>query len=118
MVHGLFTALITPFDDRGRVDPERLSNLVRFQISKQTEGLYPCGSTGLAPMLALEERKVVAETVVKAARRKVPVVVQVGCADTPSTIELAKHAEEVGADNRQPDTLLLQAWREGHCQAL
>ena len=48
-VHGLFTALITPFDERGRVDPGRLSDLVRFQIAKGTEGIYPCGSTGLGP---------------------------------------------------------------------
>lgn len=96
-VHGLFTALITPFDLRGRIDADRLSNLVRFQISNGTEGIYPCGSTGLGPMLSLEERKTVAETVVDAARGKVPVVVQVGSADTASTVELAKHAENVGA---------------------
>jgi len=49
-------------------------------------------------MLSLPERQLVAETVVKAARGRVPVVVQVGCADTGSTIDLAKHAEKIGAD--------------------
>jgi 4-hydroxy-tetrahydrodipicolinate synthase len=97
-VHGLFTGLITPFDGRGRVDPERLSELVRFQISKGTEGLYPCGSTGLGPMLSIEERKTVAETVLKSSRGRVPVVVHVGCTDTSSTVELARHAERLGAD--------------------
>jgi len=96
-IGGLFTALITPFDREGRVDYERLEELVRFQVSKGADGIYPCGSTGLGPMLSITERKLVAETVVKAARRKVPVVVQVGCADTGSTIELAKHAEKIGA---------------------
>jgi len=96
-VCGLFTALITPFDNKGRVDADRLAELVRFQISKGADGIFPCGSTGLGPMLSLPERKLVAETVVKAARRKVSVVVQVGCADTASTIELAKHAEKTGA---------------------
>jgi 4-hydroxy-tetrahydrodipicolinate synthase len=97
-VKGLFTALITPFDAQGRVDPEKLSELVKFQISKGTEGIYPCGSTGLGPMLDVEERKTVAEAVLSAANGMVPVVVQVGCADTLSTIELAKHAEKLGAD--------------------
>ena len=96
-IGGLFTALITPFDRKGGVDAECLEELVRFQISKGVDGIYPCGSTGLGPMLSLPERKLVAETVVKAARRKVPVVVQVGCADTGATIELAKHAEQIGA---------------------
>jgi 4-hydroxy-tetrahydrodipicolinate synthase len=97
-VRGLFTAIITPFDKEGRVSADRLSDLVHFQISKGTEGIYPCGSSGLGPMLKIEERKTVAETVVKAAAGKIPVVVQVGCADTASTVELARHAERVGAD--------------------
>jgi 4-hydroxy-tetrahydrodipicolinate synthase len=97
-VHGLFAAIITPFDSEGRVNVDALSDLVRFQISKGTEGIFPCGSSGLGPMLRIDERKTVAETVVKAAGRKVPVVVQVGSADTVSTVELAKHAERVGAD--------------------
>jgi 4-hydroxy-tetrahydrodipicolinate synthase len=97
-IRGLFTALITPFDRRGRVDADRLAELVGFQVSKGTEGIYPCGSTGLGPLMSLPERKLVAETVVKAARGRVPVVVQVGCADTASTVELAKHAEKAGAD--------------------
>ena len=97
-VHGLFTALITPFDGKGRVDAERLSDLIRFQISKGTEGIYPCGSTGLGPTMDIDERKVVAEVVLKAARGRVPVVVQVGSADTASSVALAKHAEQKGAD--------------------
>jgi 4-hydroxy-tetrahydrodipicolinate synthase len=97
-VRGLFVALITPFDGKGRVDPERLSELVRFQISKGIEGIFPCGSTGLGPLLSIEERKTVAEAVLKSSRGRVPVVVQVGCTDTSSTVELAKHAEELGAD--------------------
>ena len=97
-VRGLFTALITPFDRDGIADPDTMSELVRFQISKGAEGLFPCGSTGLGPMLSLEERKSMAESVITAAGRKVPVVVQVGAADTASAVELARHAEKRGAD--------------------
>ncbi len=96
-VHGLFTALITPFDAKGRVDAGQLAKLVEFQISRGVDGIYPCGSTGLGPMLGLDERKLVAQTVVRTAGNKVPVTVQVGSADTVSTVELAKHAEDVGA---------------------
>jgi dihydrodipicolinate synthase/N-acetylneuraminate lyase len=48
-------------------------------------------------MLRIDERKIVAEVVVTEVGRKVPAVVQVGCADTPSTVELARHAERIGA---------------------
>ena len=97
-IGGLFSALITPFDVGGRVDADALAELVRFQVSNGVDGIYPCGSTGLGPMLTPAERKLVAETVVKSVRRKAVVVVQVGCADTRSTVELAKHAEKAGAD--------------------
>jgi 4-hydroxy-tetrahydrodipicolinate synthase len=96
-VGGLFTALITPFDEKGKVSVESISKLVKFQVSKGTDGIFPCGSTGLGPMLGLDERKEVAQTVIDSAARKVPVVIQVGCADTASTVELAKHAEKAGA---------------------
>jgi len=96
-VHGLFTALLTPFDKHGRVDRDALSSLVRFQIAHGANGIYPCGTTGLGPLLDVEERKIVAETVIKEAGSKVPVVVQVGCADTRSSVELARHAEKAGA---------------------
>jgi len=97
-IGGLFTAIITPFDRQGRVDSDCLAELVEFQVSKGVDGIYPCGSTGLGPMLSLAERKHVSETVVNAARGKARVVVQVGCADTASAVELAKHAEKAGAD--------------------
>jgi 4-hydroxy-tetrahydrodipicolinate synthase len=90
--------MITPFDAHGRVDSGRIADLVRFQISKGAEGLFPCGSTGLGPMLATEERKTVAEAVIGASSGRVPVVMQVGSADTPSTVALARHAEKAGAD--------------------
>lgn len=97
-VQGLVTALITPFDHKGRVDVEAVKRLVKFQLSKGTEGFFPCGSTGLGPLLRVEERKSMAEAVVSAAKGRVPVVVQVGAADTNTTVELAKHAEKIGAD--------------------
>ena len=95
-VKGLFTALLTPFDGKGRADAGKAADLVRFQVSKGADGIYVCGSTGLGPMLGVDERKSLAEAAVGAAGR-VPVVVQVGCADTPSTVLLAKHAEKAGA---------------------
>ena len=96
-ISGLFTAIITPFDAQGRVDLEAFAKLMRFQVAKGVDGIYVCGTTGLAPLLSLEERKSLAEAAIEESGGKIPVVVQVGCADTPSTIKLAKHAETAGA---------------------
>ena len=95
-VKGLYAALLTPFDEKGRVDGGRAADLVRFLGSKGVDGIFACGSTGLGPLLSLKERKLLAEAVVGAAGG-VPVVMQVGCADTQSTVELARHAEKAGA---------------------
>jgi 4-hydroxy-tetrahydrodipicolinate synthase len=96
-VKGLFPALITPFDAKGRVDPDATAGLAKFLISNRVDGLLLCGSTGLGPLLSIQERKQVAETVLGNTSAGVPVVVQVGAADTASSVELARHAEDHGA---------------------
>ncbi len=97
-VHGLFTALMTPFTPGGAVSHDVLARLVRLQLRAGVDGLYVCGTTGLGPLLSPEERKAVAETVLHEVAGRATVVVQVGCADTPSTVKLARHAEDRGAD--------------------
>ena len=43
---GVYAALLTPFDEKDRVDVEELRKLVNFLLSKQINGLYICGSSG------------------------------------------------------------------------
>jgi len=96
-VKGLFPALITPFDSKGRVDQDATAKIVNFHVSKGVDGLLLCGSTGLGPLLSIRERKLIAETVLEKSSVRIPVVVQVGAADTASSVDLAIHAEEHGA---------------------
>ncbi len=97
-IRGVITALVTPFDDQGRVDEHALQRLVEYQIRAGVHGLNPCGTTGEHALLTLEERMRVAEVVVRTARRRVPVFVQTGAASTEMTIALTRHAQEIGAD--------------------
>lgn len=97
-VRGVLPALLTPFDARGEVDEPALRRLVRFLLAKGVHGLYPCGTTGQAVSMSVEQRRRVAAVVVGEVRRRVPVIVQVGLPDTGGTIALAKHAESIGAD--------------------
>ena len=48
--------------------------------------------------LTVEERKLVAEVTVRKAAKRVPVFVHVGAWNLKDTIELAQHAEKIGAD--------------------
>ena len=94
---GSFTALVTPFKD-GAVDEKAFRALVAWQISEGTNGLVPVGTTGESPTLSHDEHKHVVEWCIGEAGGRVPVVAGAGSNSTREAVELAKHAEEAGAD--------------------
>src|SRR5215831_15661224 len=63
---GCGTALITPFDDKGRIDFGALERFVNWQIDRGIDFLVPCGTTGESATLSGDERKAVTAAVVKA----------------------------------------------------
>lgn len=97
-LYGTVIPLITPLTEEDQLDLESLEKLTDYLIEKRVDCLYPCGTTGEMVYLSNEERKAVVATVVKKAAHRVPVFAHVGAANTADTIELAKHAVEVGAD--------------------
>jgi len=94
---GSFTALVTPFKN-GSVDERAFRDLVEWQISEGTNGLVPVGTTGESPTLSHAEHKQVVEWCIDQAKKRVPVVAGAGSNSTREAVELAKHAEEAGAD--------------------
>src|SRR5262245_45362781 len=94
---GSFTALVTPFKN-GAVDQQAFRDLVEWQIAEGTNGLVPVGTTGESPTLSHDEHKQVVEWCIDQAKGRVPVVAGAGSNSTREAIELAKHAEEAGAD--------------------
>ena len=52
---GCGTALVTPFDDRGRIAFGALERLVEWQIREGIDFLVPCGTTGESPTLSGDE---------------------------------------------------------------
>jgi dihydrodipicolinate synthase/N-acetylneuraminate lyase len=98
MIRGILLPIITPFDEKGRVDEEIMRQLVDFHIGASVQGLFVLGSTGQGPAMSIEERKRAAAIALDQARRRVPVVIHVGTADAESTAELAAHAAEHNAD--------------------
>ena len=53
---GSAVALITPFDENGKVDFEKLSELVEYHIENGTDAIVACGTTGEASTLSDEEQ--------------------------------------------------------------
>jgi len=100
LLKGVVVPMITPLkgENQDKIDEIALEKLCNFLISKGVYGLYPCGTTGEAYLLSKDLRKELARLVVEKVNKRVPVVIQTGCIDTKSTIEITKHAKEIGAD--------------------
>jgi 4-hydroxy-tetrahydrodipicolinate synthase len=98
MYQGSIPALVTPFTDAGAVDEQAFAAHVEWQISEGSSGLVPVGTTGESPTLSHDEHKRVVELCVEVANKRVPVIAGAGSNNTLEAIELAQHAEAVGAD--------------------
>lgn len=97
MIRGAYTALITPFKN-GKVDYEKLGELIEFQIQNEIDGIVVCGTTGESSTLTDKEKKKVIKYAVETANGRVPVIAGTGSNNTNHVIELSKYAEKVGAD--------------------
>lgn len=95
---GVIIPMVTPYTERDEIDTESLIRLTDHCIDHKMDCLYPCGTTGEMMYLSLEERKLIAETVVRQAAGRVPVFVHVGAWSQADTIALARHAASIGAD--------------------
>ena len=98
MIRGVLLPIITPFDEKVRVDEEIMRQLVDFHIKAGIQGLFVLGSTGQGPAMTVEERKKTAAIALDQAQSRVPVVIHVGTPDAGSSVELAEHAAEHKAD--------------------
>ena len=98
MFGGLMPAMVTPFDERGEVDLGATEAVIERFIEAGVSGISPLGSTGEASHLTADERKSFAEEIVRIVGGRVPLVSGVGATGTRETVELARHAEEVGTD--------------------
>ena len=95
---GCVTALITPFNADGSGDETALRALVDWQIAEGIHFLVPCGSTGEAATMTLEEHERVVRVTVEQARGRVPVVAGAGGNATTEALALTKASEQAGAD--------------------
>jgi len=94
---GIIPPVITSFDSQGNFDEKAQREVISF-LTPKVNGFYPNGTYGSGPLMTIEERKRSAEVIVDEVNGRVPVMVHVGAINTQQTVELAKHAEQIGAD--------------------
>jgi len=95
-VRGVFPILVTPFDDRERVDEDSLRSLVDFNIGAGVHGLgIALGSE--IQKLTEPEREQVIRIVVDQTRGRVPVVVNTGAQANLTAVLYSRQAVDLGA---------------------
>jgi len=86
------------FDGKGEPDLPMIERLADWYLNAGVHGFFVLGSQGQGAACRIDQRKAVAETVVRRVRGRVPVIVQIGAVDPYTSIELGQHAKSVGAD--------------------
>ena len=97
MFKGSIVAIVTPFKN-GKVDEEKLRELIDFQIKNGTSGIVPCGTTGESATLNFDEHESVIRISIDHVKKRVPVIAGTGSNSTDEAIMLTKQAASAGAD--------------------
>jgi len=94
---GSLTALITPFHGDA-VDYKAYQDFAAWQIAEGTNGLVPCGTTGEAPTLSIDECDRLIRSCVEVARGRARVMAGCGSNATAHAVHLTQQAQKAGAD--------------------
>ena len=97
-LQGHVGAPVTPFQENGDLDVDTLRKLVEFQIREGADCLALMMHLGENLKLNAAEFRQVVEISIETAAQRVPTYVHVSSGGTRNSIELAEHAETVGAD--------------------
>lgn len=98
MLKGSLVAIVTPMDDDGGLDLERLRALVDFHVAEGTDGIVVVGTTGESPTVDYEEHCSLIRSVVQQVAGRIPVIAGTGANSTREAIELTRCAKEAGAN--------------------
>lgn len=96
-LHGVHTALVTPFTD-GAIDIDTYRALCARQVDAGVAGLVPCGTTGETPTLDGDECAELISTAISVADGRVPVTAGCGTNSTAATVANIVRAKALGAD--------------------
>jgi 4-hydroxy-tetrahydrodipicolinate synthase len=94
----IMTAMVTPFDERGRLDEDAAVTLMHHLAEHGSDGLVICGTTGEAATLDDEEHLRMIELAAKEMRDTCTIIAGVGSNDTRHAVMLHERATALGAD--------------------
>ncbi len=98
MITGSMVALITPFQQDGSVNYNRLAELIEWHIEEQTDAILVLGTTAETPALTVTEEDEIARVSIETAGGRVPIIVGSGSNNTMIAKEQSIKYEKMGAD--------------------
>ncbi len=95
---GAGVAIVTPMNQDGSVNFDKLGELIEFQIANKTDCIIICGTTGESSTLSHEEHLECIKYAVEKTAGRIPVVAGTGSNCTETAIYLSQEAEKYGVD--------------------
>lgn len=95
---GAGVAIVTPFNNDGSVNYDKLEQLIEEQIANGTDAIIICGTTGESAAMSGEEHMECIKFAIDRVNRRVPVIAGTGSNDTAYATEMSIDAEKAGAD--------------------
>ena len=110
-ISGNIPAVVTPFDEAGRIDFEAFAHLVEWLLSRGVDGICVAGDNGESWSLSVDERRKLAEEASRVIDGLVPLVVGATATSNQESARHAVMAAEIGADAilLMPQTYVLKA---------
>ncbi|HAK73931.1 MAG TPA: 4-hydroxy-tetrahydrodipicolinate synthase [Sporomusaceae bacterium] len=96
-VRGVIPPLITPIDEKERLDTAALRNLIEHVIAGGVHGVFVLGSTGEFYGLEYEEKVEAVAVTMEQVKGRVPVYVGASAITTKECVKLTRLAKEYGA---------------------
>ena len=96
-MRGVFPILVTPFDERDRIDEDSLENLVDYCIDAGVHGFGMAYASEI-PKLTEAERLQVCKIIIGRTAERVPVVVTTGSPATAVAVQYSRQAADLGID--------------------
>lgn len=94
----LLTAMVTPFDEKGKVDYEQAKKLALALLDSGSDGVVVAATTGEAPTLTWEEELRLFEEVKSVVVDRGSVVAYTGSNSTAEAVEATRGAEKIGVN--------------------
>lgn len=97
MLRGIYSALITPFDENENIDEHGLEKLLEWSIGQGLNGVFIVSSTGESWALSFEEKARLFRHTVAIVNKRIAVIAGVGVPSTREAVRLTEAAQAAGA---------------------